>query len=143
MESYSKIIQLRWADLDPNFHVLHSRYYDFGALCRMSFLVENGFTPAIMQQHHCGPILFREECTFRRELGFSDEVRINLTVTSGTHNFSRWSMQHDIYKNGDVLSAVIKVDGAWLNTQTRKLAPPPDEAVALFSEAPKSQEFNF
>ena len=34
---YEKNIDIRWADLDPNFHVLHSKYLDFGAYCRMSF----------------------------------------------------------------------------------------------------------
>ncbi|MBI1782589.1 MAG: thioesterase, partial [Sphingobacteriales bacterium] len=42
---YSKLVEVRWADLDPNFHVLHSKYYDFGAYIRMSYLTENGITP--------------------------------------------------------------------------------------------------
>lgn len=37
MEPYSKKFEIRWADLDPNYHVLHSKYYDFGriAVCRI------------------------------------------------------------------------------------------------------------
>ena len=60
MQEYSKKIEIRWADLDPNFHVLHSKYYDFGAYCRMSFLTEHGITPAVMIEKNIGPIIFRE-----------------------------------------------------------------------------------
>lgn len=68
MESFKTKVEIRWADLDPNFHVLHSRYYDFGAYCRMAFLVTHGLTPQVMSEHHVGPILFREECFFKREI---------------------------------------------------------------------------
>ena len=46
---YRKSLDIRWADLDPNFHVLHSKYYDFGAYCRMSFMTENGLDPAFLK----------------------------------------------------------------------------------------------
>ena len=57
LNSYFKNIEIRWADLDPNFHVLHSKYYDFGAYCRMAFLTAHGVTVALMQQYQVGPII--------------------------------------------------------------------------------------
>lgn len=38
MEKFIQEIQLRWSDLDPNFHLRHSVYYDWGAFCRIEFL---------------------------------------------------------------------------------------------------------
>ena len=38
MEEFSLDIQLRWSDLDPNDHIRHSVYYDWGAMCRMEYL---------------------------------------------------------------------------------------------------------
>ena len=70
MKVYKKQFEIRWADLDPNYHVLHSRYYDFGAYCRMSYFIEHGLTPELMMQHNIGPILFREQCMFKREIQF-------------------------------------------------------------------------
>ena len=133
--------EIRWADLDPNFHVLHSKYYDFGAYCRMAFLVENGLTPQVMQQHHIGPILFREECFFKKELNFGDEITINLKLLKSTSDYSRWTMEHEIYKNGDILSATINIDGAWMDTQKRKLAVPPAIVTSIFNTIPKSENF--
>lgn len=140
MEKFTKKIDIRWADLDPNFHVLHSKYYDFGAYCRMDFLVHNGLTPAYMQQHNIGPILFREECVFRKEIKFGDEVFIDLEATQARKDFSRWSMRHHITVNGS-LSAIINIDGAWLDTVRRKLAVPPAEVVAIFEKLPKLDNF--
>ena len=57
METYIQAIDIRWADLDPNFHLRHSVYYDYGAYCRISFLNEQGITPEFMTQFNLGPIL--------------------------------------------------------------------------------------
>ncbi|MDB5203608.1 MAG: thioesterase [Ferruginibacter sp.] len=141
MNSFEKIIQVRWSDLDPNFHVLHSKYYDFGAYCRMAFLVENGLTPAVMQEHAIGPILFREECIFKRELTFGDDVLINVQLVTARTDYSRWSMKHEIWKNKETLSAIINIDGAWIDTRLRKLANPPAVVQELFQSAPKADGY--
>ena len=141
MNLYSKKVEIRWSDLDPNFHVLHSKYYDFGAYCRMAFLVENGLTPAVMQQHNIGPILFREECVFKREIIFGDKIEINVTLYKISSDYSRWSMVHEIWKNKETLSAIISIDGAWIDTQKRKLAIPPDVVSKIFDKIPKDPGF--
>ena len=141
MNNFQKNIEIRWADLDPNFHVLHSKYYDFGAYCRMAFLVENGLTPSFMQQQHIGPILFREECVFKREIIFGDKVTVNVKLDKVTSDFGRWTMVHELYKNEETLAAIITADGAWLNTTVRKLTVPPDNIVSLFENAPKTASF--
>ena len=38
---FSKTISLRWADLDPNFHLRHSVYYDLGSQQRVEVLDES------------------------------------------------------------------------------------------------------
>lgn len=141
MESFEKSIEIRWSDLDPNFHVLHSKYYDFGAYCRMTFFVEQGMTPAVMQEHNIGPILFREECIFKREIAFGDELKINFLLKSHTPDYGKWSMTHEIWKNQDILAAIINIDGAWMDTLNRKLALPPQVIHSVFNNAPKATDF--
>jgi acyl-CoA thioester hydrolase len=141
MDNFIKNIEVRWSDLDPNFHVLHSKYYDFGAYCRMAFLVENGLSPAIMLEHKIGPILFREECVFKREIFFGDKVTVNVKVDKVTADFGRWTMIHEIYKNDETLAAIITADGAWLNTSIRKLTVPPAVVISLFEISPKTASF--
>ena len=142
MQEYSKKIEIRWADLDPNFHVLHSKYYDLGAYCRMSFLTEHGITPAIMIEKNIGPIIFREECIFKREIKFGDEVQVFLKLSKCNEDASRWSMVHELWTNGNTLAALITIDGAWIDTRIRKLAIPPEIFKTGFAQIPKTVDFN-
>src|SRR6476469_8877031 len=98
MSEFCRLIQLRWADLDPNFHVRHSVYYDWGALCRIEFLHAYGLSTQVLQQLQFGPILFREECVFRKEIRQGDEININLQILKSRKDYSRWSILHEIKK---------------------------------------------
>ena len=142
MNEYSKKLEIRWADLDPNFHVLHSKYYDYGAYCRMSFLTEHGITPAVMIENNIGPIIFREECLFKREIKFGDELLVYLKLSKCNDDASRWSMVHELWTNGDTLAAVINIDGAWIDTKIRKLAKPPEIFKTGLMQIPKTANFN-
>jgi len=141
MQQYAKNLDIRWADLDPNFHVLHSKYYDFGAYCRMSFFTEHGITPELLLQHHIGPIILREECVFRKEIRFGETISINLVISKASGGYRRWTFNHEIFKNGDILAATITLDGAWMDTQTRRMAIPPPEFAACFDSIPRSSVF--
>lgn len=143
MPEFKRPVILRWADMDPNFHLRHSAYYDFGAAARMDFLMENGLSPAVMAQLHFGPILFREEAVFRREIRLGDEIFINLLVSKSRRDFSRFSFRHEITRPDGALCATINVDGAWLDTHLRKLAPPPALIAELAEAAPKSTDFEW
>lgn len=143
MENFSMEMQVRWADLDPNFHLRHSVYYDWGASCRVEFLGQLGFTGEMMQRWQIGPILFREECVFRKEIRMSDKVTIDLKTLSAKRDFSRFSIQHTIRKNGDAISAVLTVDIAWIDIQKRKLAILPEEAKQFFSQSPLAENFQW
>ncbi|RYY83010.1 MAG: thioesterase, partial [Chitinophagaceae bacterium] len=136
MAQFERILQIRWSDLDPNFHLRHSVYYDWGAYCRVEFLTAHGLDAQMMQQLGIGPILFREECSFRREIRSGDEVKINLALWRGRRDFSRWSFRHEIVKNGDTLAATLIVDGAWMDVRQRKLCTPPDNVHHIFEGMP-------
>src|SRR5688500_6174959 len=143
MEKFIINVQLRWSDLDPNFHLRHSVYYDWGALCRIEFLDKFGLNAGTMQQLHFGPILFREECVFRKEIRSGDKITIELKLVKAKKDYSRWSIQHTIRKNGDIVCAILTVDGAWINTNERKLAIPPPEVSSVFSQMPVEENFEW
>ncbi len=143
MNDYLKPLEIRWADLDPNFHLRHSVYYDYGAYCRICFLEEHGLTNAMMHELNVGPILFREEAVFRKEIRLGDQLRINLQLMKAKKDFSRWTIRHQIIKGENVLSAIVTVDGAWINTLQRKLATPPSEVIAVFEQMPQASEFEW
>jgi acyl-CoA thioester hydrolase len=72
MTSFSKQLSFRWSDLDPNFHVRHSVLRWCAASYRNSG--KSWLDHESLQTGHFGPILFREECIFRKEIGLSDTI---------------------------------------------------------------------
>lgn len=143
MKSYSKSLELRWSDLDPNYHLRHSVYYDFAAQIRTTFLEEHGLTIRELQHLHLGPVLFREEGVFRREIRFGDKVNINLELLKLKKDYSRFSFRHQVTKENGTHCAFITVDGAWIDTRTRKLTIPPELGVAMIDDIPKAENFEW
>ncbi len=142
MKTFNRVLQLRWSDLDPNFHVRHSVYYDWGAFCRIEFLNEYGLTAQVMQQLNFGPILFREECVFRKEIKSGDEITIDLEIIKARKDYSRWSIQHHLKKREE-LCAILTVDGAWMDVTKRKLSSPPGKVHEVFELMPRSEQFEW
>ena len=141
MDNFVKEVQVRWSDLDPNFHLRHSVYYDWGAFCRIEFLNLHGLNPDVMTKLNFGPILFREECVFRKEIRMNDLVTIDLKLIKAKKDFSRWSIQHTIIKGGDIPCAILTVEGAWMDTLKRKLTAPPLHIANIYEEMPRSKDF--
>lgn len=117
-------LNLRWADIDANFHLRHSVYYDLCAQQRMDALKHVGITLEWMRTNHIGPVLFREECVFRREIKLDDEVYVDLALRP-MDDPMRFSFVHTFSKADGIHCATLTVEGAWIDTVQRKLAPPP------------------
>ena len=94
MQTFSRAIQIRWSDMDANRHLRHSAYYDYGAAMRMMVLSEEGLTLKKLEEFEVGPILFREEAIFKREIRLDDAIALDVALVKSTPNFSRWSLRH-------------------------------------------------
>ena len=141
MSDIARPIQIRWSDLDPNFHLRHSCYYDMAAQLRVEVLGMYGVTLKAMQEGGFGPILFREECVFKREIRYADRITLDVKLSRLRQDRSRWSFHHTFVRDDGTLCATLTVDGAWMDTRLRKLAPPPpitDEVMAAF---PRTDDF--
>jgi len=122
---HSQEYTVRWAELDPNGHVRHSAYADFAADQRVQWLASLGYDLRRFAELRLGPILFREETQFRRELHSGEKIRVEGRLTEGTPDGGRWTIEHHIYKADGQLAATVTVDGAWLDLDRRKLTLPP------------------
>jgi len=143
MEDFKTRIQIRWSDLDPNVHLRHSVYYDWGAMARIEFFYKYGLTAQLMNKLKVGPIIFREECVFKKEIHYGNEIHMTLYATKARRDFSRWSISHDIIKEDGVVAATLTVDGSFLNIIERKLAVVPPEIVKVLEQAPRSKDFQW
>ncbi len=140
MELFAQEIVVRWADLDPNGHVRHSVYYDYGAQARIAYLQKHGFGIDWMARNGIGPVLSREEAKFYRELKSGDELVIDVALTGVSDDHRKWSIRHQICR-GDELCATIDMDGAWLNLKTRRIVQPPQQLVDKFEALAHTEDF--
>jgi acyl-CoA thioester hydrolase len=140
-KKFSTRISLRWADIDANFHLRHSVFYDLCAQQRMEALTSMGITLKTMQEQHYGPIIFREECTFRREIKLDDDVSIDLRIRYLSKDHSRFSFAHTFTKADGTYCATLIVEGAWMDTRLRKLIAPPALASDALHHLPRTEDF--
>ncbi len=141
---FYKKISIRWADIDANFHLRHSVYYDLAAQQRIEILNYLGLTMETMQNQGFGPILFREECIFKKEIRLADHIFINTKLAKMKPDASRWSIQHEFLTTENKLCAIINIDGAWMDTKQRKLLTSmPTTVTTLFNSFPKTHDFIF
>jgi acyl-CoA thioester hydrolase len=140
---YEKHLSIRWSDLDPNFHVRHSVYYDIGAQQRIEILHSLGLTTAIMEEQNFGPVIFREECIFKREIRLTDHVVISARLAKLSPDASRWTIQHEFLAINQKVLAVLTVDGAWMDTNLRKLITSTPRIIKeVFESIPRIANFN-
>lgn len=131
----------RWSDFDPNRHLRHTAYNDYAAESRVRYLNEHGFTMKRFAKENIGPILFKEETTFYREVKMGEDISIEILLEGLSENGERFKFLHKIYKEDGVLAAEIIVLGAWLDLRIRKLTPPPEDMVKTFKDLTKSENF--
>jgi acyl-CoA thioester hydrolase len=141
MDGYQQNIMVRWSDLDPNGHVRHSAYYDYGAQLRIACFQQAGVGIAWLAGQGIGPVLFREEAKFYRELRLDDDLLIDLRLTGLSEDQRKWSMRHQILRDGEELCATIDLDGAWLNLQVRRIVPPPERLRTALAAMPRTEDF--
>lgn len=141
MNKITQTIQVRWADIDANRHLRHSVYYDYGASMRMNVLSERGLTTKKLEELMIGPVLFREEAVFRREILFEDKITLDVELVKITEDHGRWSLRHQFVKADGTLAAILNVDGAWIDLAKRKLAVPDEFIRRIFEDFPRSKDF--
>lgn len=133
--------KVMWSQVDANMHLRHSAYADFAAQARLQILETLGFNADLLEKLKIGPILFREELIYMREVRPSDTVRITCVLTKCRKDGSRWSFRQELYRGDGIQAALINVDGAWIDTEKRKLTGLPEEWAAKFMHIPKSDDF--
>ncbi|MCW3464407.1 acyl-CoA thioesterase [Chitinophaga nivalis] len=130
-----------WSQIDANMHLRHSAYADFAAQARLNLLDQFGLTAAQFQALKIGPILFREELIYHREVSANDTVRVSCEISRCKKDGSRWSIRHELFRKDGIKAATIYVDGAWIDMQKRKLTALPPELMEKFQTLPRTEDF--
>jgi len=138
---YERDYDIRWVDLDPNGHMRHSAYLDYGAQIRLAAMAEYGLSMAEMARQGVGPVLFKEAIEYRREIRAGENIRVGTELSGLSLNGKHWRMRHVIKKSDGEVAAIIEVQGAWLDLKARRVAPAPEAIQALVAKMPRSEDF--
>ncbi len=130
-----------WSQIDANMHMRHSAYADFGAQARLEVMQDKGFTSEMMRKYMIGPILFREELIYKKEIRPNETIGVTCKLSRCRKDGSRWSIRHEILKENGELAAIINADGAWIDQVRRKLAPLPEDFAAHMLSLDKTEDY--
>lgn len=131
----------KWSDFDPNRHMRHTAYNDYAAEVRVRYFQEHGLSINEFAKLNIGPILFKEETTFLKEIHIGENITVKMELEGVSKGLERWKFKHQIYNKNNILSAEIKVYGAWIDLEKRKLTTPPEKFVSIFQDLPKTENF--
>lgn len=120
--------RIRWADVDANQHMRHSAYADYAADVRMVMFERLGFTLDDFARLQIGPILFREEARYLREVLLGESIRVDCKLGGLSADGRKWMLKHVFYRQRAGVEepcAQIVVEGAWIDMQARRVSAPP------------------
>jgi acyl-CoA thioester hydrolase len=143
MEKFSLAVPVRWSDLDPNRHLRHSVYYDFGAYVRVACFAQLGLSTRKLEELGIGPVLFREEAIFKREIAFEDLITVDLQIYNARNDYARFSVRHHFYKEDRTLAAVLNMDVGWIDLSRRRLTLPNAYVQEIMNKMPRSTDFQW
>ncbi len=141
MEDFLFESKVMWSQIDANQHLRHSAYADFCAQARMEMLDKYGFSVNELQKFRIGPVLFREELIYLREIKAGEQIVVKTALTKLNSDASKWSFQQLLFNGKGAKSAIVNVDGAWIDLDKRKLTGLPDALKLLFDALPKISNF--
>ncbi len=121
-----------WSQLDANMHLRHSAYADFAAQARIEAFEHLGLTMELYRKFKIGPILFREELIYHKEIGINESISVTTALTAFDREKSRYSIRNEIFKNNGEKAATVNIDGAWIDIEKRKLTKLPEEITERF-----------
>lgn len=133
--------QVLWAQIDANRHLRHSAYADFCAQARSNLLNKIGLSLDHFAKSKIGPILFREELIYFKEVRLDETIKVSVEINKLNKTNGKFSFRHRVYKENGTVAAQINVDGAWLNLVERKLTNLPEEWYVILNEIPKSDDY--
>ena len=130
---YIQRFQIRYSDLDTNGHVANTSYLKFSLDTRVGYLFANGLTAEMMRESGFGPVVFREEITYLKELHVPEKIEIHYWVTSLHDDGIRFELCTEIRRQNDELAARVDMQGGWMSLSKRRLEKPPKQAWDLIA----------
>lgn len=129
---FEKVIEVRWSDCDANRHMRHTAYSDLCAHTRVCFLSHIGLGEAFTKEHNIGPVLFKEETEYKREVHMGERLTVSVEAGEATGFTKSIQMMQHLYKEDGELAATHRCVVAWMDLSLRKIVQLPEQIRSNF-----------
>jgi acyl-CoA thioester hydrolase len=130
-----------WGDLDPIGHLRTAAYTDLAIDAQFRLLDRIGYSTITLMELGYGPVVLRQESRYYNEVRFGDSIVDTLSLAGLSKDGSRWIVRHDFTRSDGGKAALLKVEGTWIDLQTREAIVPPEDLLSANSRLPRAKYF--
>jgi acyl-CoA thioester hydrolase len=141
MDRYVKTFTVRWGDCDANGHVRNTVYDEYGIETRIGYFADHGFGWPRMREHRVGPVVFRMEIDYLRELDVGEIITVDLRELGSSPEGAKWRLGHAITRADGTVAARIVVTGGWMDLDARRIVPAPPALLAAMRDIPRDAQW--
>jgi acyl-CoA thioester hydrolase len=140
-EVFYKEFEVRWSDVDANRHLGNFAYINMMSHTRMSLLNKIGFGHHAMHKAQIGPVLFREEIHYFKEVLPGTPLKVSGVLKRVSEDHKFFCFEHRFYADSGENVAYGEITGSWISLSERKLIAPPQALRKALDEIPKSGDY--
>jgi acyl-CoA thioester hydrolase len=134
-------VQAAWSDMDFNRHMGNAAYLDLCTTVRMMHFAEQGVAMAEFERLKVGPVVFRDEIDYHREVHLLERLTVTLGMLGTSADGSHFRLRNEIWKAAGVRAATVVSAGGWFDVGTRRLVRPPASIRAALDVLPRLEPF--
>lgn len=132
-----------WTATDVNGHMRSPAYLEAANDRRMQAFHDAGWPLARFRTERIGPVLLREEITFRRELSMNAHATVDLALAGLSTNGSRWRLRCTVRHTCGEIAASVTGSGGWVQLDERRLVSPPRDLLMAMRTLPPTDDDEF
>jgi acyl-CoA thioester hydrolase len=130
-----------WSDLDGNAHMGNTSYLSYASNTRVHYFTQHGFTPARFASEKFGPVVVRDELTYRRELRLMDEFAVDFELVGLSDNGIRFRVRNTFRTASEDVAASVTSEGVWFDLEHRRARIPPPDLDTLMRTLWRAKDF--
>jgi acyl-CoA thioester hydrolase len=134
-------IHARWPDMDQNGHMRTVAYLEVAEDSRMQYFASRGYSMDSFVKHHIGPVVSRDELSYRAELRLRDPAVVRLKLAGRSADGARFVLRNTFVRADGRTAATATSSIGWLDLVERRLTTPPDELHRLVADLPRTEDF--
>jgi len=93
------------------------------------------------ERRRVGPVIFRDELDYFRELRLLESVRVTLVMSALSDDSAKFRMRNEFFRADGELAARVTSSGAWLDLEKRRLTAPPEDLARVLAQLERADDF--